>query len=131
MAHRRTHPPRDRYHREYDFHSSDSDFSDTDDHKKACIKKSSSIGPPRSKPCLVNRTRSTSLDSSNEDWPVESASSSSAMYLHSQSRPRDLEIHRHHSEGFLSLNNIREVIDEDQEKRVAQGGTLGQTFFLD
>lgn len=98
MAHRRNHPPRDRYHREYDFHSSDSDFSDADDHKKACIKKSSSIGPPRSKPCLVNRTRSTSLDSSNEDWPFEIASSSSTMYLHSQSRPRDLEVHRHHSD---------------------------------
>ncbi|KAH9509039.1 BTB/POZ domain-containing protein 10 [Bulinus truncatus] len=71
MANRRHHIPRDRYHREYDSHSSDSDISDTDDRKKTCIKKSSSLGPTRSKPCLVNRTRSQSFDntSSNEDCP--------------------------------------------------------------
>ncbi|KAI8735454.1 BTB/POZ domain-containing protein 10 [Biomphalaria glabrata] len=92
MANRRQHLPRDRYHREYDSHSSDSDISDTDDRKKTCIKKSSSIGPTRSKPCLVNRTRSQSFDntSSNEDCPSCELQGSSSMY--SRSGPHNLEI---------------------------------------
>ncbi|XP_059157449.1 BTB/POZ domain-containing protein KCTD20-like isoform X2 [Physella acuta] len=113
MANRRHHIPRDRYHREYDSHSSDSDISDTDDRKKTCIKKSSfktigktclptkslhgerstsSLGPTRSKPCLVNRTRSQSFDntSSNEDCPSCELRASSSMY--SKSRPQNLEI---------------------------------------
>ncbi|XP_076467021.1 BTB/POZ domain-containing protein KCTD20-like [Babylonia areolata] len=75
MAHRRRHHIRDRQ-REYDHYSSDTEeYSEAEDHhsKKTCIKRTSSIGPPRSKPCLVNRTRSLSLDntSSNEDCGPE------------------------------------------------------------
>ncbi|KAL8573571.1 BTB/POZ domain-containing protein 10 [Nucella lapillus] len=75
MAHRRHHRVRDRQ-REYDHYSSDTEeFSESEDHhsRKTCIKRTSSIGPPRSKPCLVNRTRSLSLDntSSNEDCGPE------------------------------------------------------------
>jgi len=91
MAHRRAPIPRDRYHREYDSHTSDSDLSETDERKKTCIKKSSSLGgPTHSKPCLVNRTRSQSLDntSSNEDCPTCEVRASCSMY----SRPRNLEM---------------------------------------
>lgn len=75
MAHRRQQRMRDRQ-REYDHYSSDTEeYSEAEDHhsKKTCIKRTSSIGPPRSKPCLVNRTRSLSLDntSSNEDCAPE------------------------------------------------------------
>ncbi|XP_005109271.1 BTB/POZ domain-containing protein 10 [Aplysia californica] len=95
MAHRRNHIPRDRYHREYDSHSSDSDYSETDERKKTCIKKSSSLGPPRSKPCLVNRTRSQSLDntSSNEDCPSCEVRASTSMY--SRTRPHNLDLPQH------------------------------------
>lgn len=77
MAHRRHHRHRQR---EYDHYSSDTEeFSDAEDHhsRKTCIKRTSSIGPPRSKPCLVNRTRSLSLDntSSNEDCGPDSTQS--------------------------------------------------------
>lgn len=75
MAYRRHQRMRDRQ-REYDHYSSDTEeYSEAEDHhsKKTCIKRTSSIGPPRSKPCLVNRTRSLSLDntSSNEDCAPE------------------------------------------------------------
>ncbi|KAL8620939.1 BTB/POZ domain-containing protein 10 [Nucella lapillus] len=75
MAYRRHQRLRDRQ-RKYDHYSSDTeDYSEAEDHhsRKTCIKRTSSIGPPRSKPCLVNRTRSLSLDntSSNEDFGPE------------------------------------------------------------
>ncbi|BFZ24840.1 hypothetical protein BsWGS_27880 [Bradybaena similaris] len=108
MANRRHHLPGDRFHREYDYHSSDSDLSDTDERKKACIKKSSSIGPPRSKPCLVNRTRSLSLDntSSNEDCP--SCEVPASPIMHSRSRPHNLDMpghlqQLHHCDGAAAL----------------------------
>ncbi|KAK6170795.1 hypothetical protein SNE40_019100 [Patella caerulea] len=70
MAYRRHHSYRERH---YDTNSSDSDYSEADERKKTCIKHKSSIGPTRSKPCLVNRVRSLSLEntSSNEDGPSE------------------------------------------------------------
>lgn len=53
---------------EYDTYSSDTDYySETDDRRKACIKRTSSIGAPRSKPCLVNRARSASFENSSND----------------------------------------------------------------
>ncbi|XP_029657137.1 BTB/POZ domain-containing protein KCTD20 [Octopus sinensis] len=58
------------YHREhlYDSASSDTeDYSESEDRKKACIKRTSSLGPPRSKPCLVNRVRSMSLEGRSSD----------------------------------------------------------------
>jgi len=74
MASRRPPVYKDKFHREYDdSHTSDSDLSETDEGRKTCIKKSSSLGgPAHSKPCLVNRTRSLSLDntSSNDDCPA-------------------------------------------------------------
>ncbi|PVD28965.1 hypothetical protein C0Q70_11561 [Pomacea canaliculata] len=82
MAHRRHNRIRDR--REYDHYSSDTEeYSETEDHhsRKTCIKRTSSIDPPRSKPCLVNRTRSMSLDntSSNEDCGPEPRSTSPSV----------------------------------------------------
>uniref|UniRef100_A0A0B6YRT0 BTB domain-containing protein n=1 Tax=Arion vulgaris TaxID=1028688 RepID=A0A0B6YRT0_9EUPU len=108
MANQRHNLPRDRFHREYDYHSSDSDLSDADDRKKTCIKKSSSTGPPRSKSCLVNRTRSQSLDntSSNEDCPSCEAQASSSMCTRPRQQNIDLpgQQQQHHScEGLVAL----------------------------
>lgn len=58
------------YHRDhvYDSASSDTeDYSETEDRRKTCIKRTSSLGPPRSKPCLVNRIRSLSLEGRSSD----------------------------------------------------------------
>lgn len=68
MAYRR-HRNHNHNHRSYDTDSEcDTDYySETEETKKACIKHTSSLGAPRSKPCLVNRCRTLSLDSSNED----------------------------------------------------------------
>ncbi|KAL3881592.1 hypothetical protein ACJMK2_028012 [Sinanodonta woodiana] len=55
---------------EYDSYSSDTEYySETEDRRKACIKRTSSLGTPRSKPCLVNRSRSDSFENytSNDD----------------------------------------------------------------
>ncbi|XP_052242907.1 BTB/POZ domain-containing protein 10-like [Dreissena polymorpha] len=74
--HRRHH----KRHEEYDTYSSDTDYySETDERRKACIKRTSSLGAPRdrhAKPCLVNRARSASFEnSSNEDGDVSCVSS--------------------------------------------------------
>ncbi|CAG5117362.1 unnamed protein product [Candidula unifasciata] len=94
MASQRHHISENRFRREYDYHSSDTDISD-DERKKTCIKKSSSKNTPRSKPCLVNRTRSQSLDntSSNEDCPSCEARASSSMYSCSRSQNFDMPLH--------------------------------------
>ncbi|XP_060574896.1 BTB/POZ domain-containing protein 10-like [Ruditapes philippinarum] len=70
--HRRVHKRAE----EYDTYSSDTDYySETDDRRKACIKRTSSLGAPRSKPCLVNRARSASFEnSSNDDGDVSVSS---------------------------------------------------------
>lgn len=62
---------------DYDTYSSDTDYySETDDRRKACIKRTSSLGAPRSKPCLVNRARSASFEnSSNDDGDCSNVSS--------------------------------------------------------
>ncbi|XP_076444563.1 BTB/POZ domain-containing protein KCTD20-like [Babylonia areolata] len=89
MAYRRHQRLRDRQ-RKYDHYSSDTeDYSEAEDHhsRKTCIKRTSSIGPPRSKPCLVNRTHSLSLDntSSNEDFGPDI--SLDPQELHRESEP--------------------------------------------
>ncbi|BFZ09983.1 hypothetical protein BsWGS_13022 [Bradybaena similaris] len=106
MASQRHHISENRYRREYDYHSSDTDISD-DERKKTCIKKSSSKGAPRSKPCLVNRTRSQSLDntSSNEDCPSCEARGSSSMYSCSRSQNFDLPGGQHGScDGSMAMS---------------------------
>lgn len=91
MAHHRDQLPRDRFHREYDSDSSDSDLSE-DEHRKTCIKKSSSLSEPtRSKPCLVNRTRSQSLDNSSNDDYQDFDPRPSMSYPRS-TRPHNLEL---------------------------------------
>lgn len=63
----------------YDSDTDTDYYSETEETKKTCIKRTSSLGAPRSKPCLVNRSRTLSLDtSSNEDGdtmskPIESS----------------------------------------------------------
>ncbi|XP_056016455.1 BTB/POZ domain-containing protein 10-like isoform X2 [Ostrea edulis] len=57
----------------YESNSSDTDYySETEDRKKTCIKSTSCLGTPKSKPCLVNRSRTHSLEtaSSNDDGDI-------------------------------------------------------------
>ncbi|XP_046584369.1 BTB/POZ domain-containing protein 10-like [Haliotis rubra] len=81
-SHREHRDHRD-HRRLYDSNSDeDTDFSETDDRKKTCIKRTSTIGQPaRSKPCLVNRVRSLSLEntSSNEEGGASDGRSASSM----------------------------------------------------
>ncbi|XP_041352659.1 BTB/POZ domain-containing protein 10-like [Gigantopelta aegis] len=87
MAYRRHNFQSHRDHRDsrsYDSSGSeDTDFSETEDRRKACIKRTSNLsGPTRSKPCLVNRVRSLSLEntSSNEEGAASDGKVSSASY---------------------------------------------------
>ncbi|XP_071115472.1 BTB/POZ domain-containing protein 10-like [Haliotis cracherodii] len=81
-SHREHRDHRD-HRRLYDSNSDeDTDFSETDDRKKTCIKRTSTIGQPaRSKSCLVNRVRSLSLEntSSNEEGGASDGRSASSM----------------------------------------------------
>ncbi|XP_074658795.1 BTB/POZ domain-containing protein 10-like [Tubulanus polymorphus] len=51
--------------REYDS-SSDTEFSEIDERRRTCIKRHSSIKPPRSKPCLVHRGSHTSTEGEDD-----------------------------------------------------------------
>ncbi|XP_033740636.1 BTB/POZ domain-containing protein 10-like [Pecten maximus] len=79
-----------RRHRHQNRHNYDSNtdsdtdyYSETDDRKKTCIKRTSSLGAPKSKPCLVNRARTLSLEntSSNEDGDVHHLSTGDEEFV--------------------------------------------------
>ncbi|XP_022293116.2 BTB/POZ domain-containing protein 10-like [Crassostrea virginica] len=73
MAYRRHKQQQQKTNTFYDSNSSDTDYySETEDRKKTCIKSTSCLGTPKSKPCLVNRSRTHSLEttSSNEDGDI-------------------------------------------------------------
>lgn len=78
MAYRR-HRNHNRNQTSYDTDSDTDYYSETEETKKTCIKRTSSLGAPRSKPCLVNRSRTHSLDTSSCDdadtmsKPIESS----------------------------------------------------------
>lgn len=80
MAYRRHRHHKNRSH--YDTNSSDTDYySETEDSgKKTCIKRTSSLSAPKSKPCLVNRVRTLSLEttSSNDEGELTGRSSPSS-----------------------------------------------------
>lgn len=134
MAYRRhRHQKRDTYDSNTD---SDTDYySETDDRKKTCIKRTSSLGAPKSKPCLVNRTRTLSLEntSSNEDGDVHHASTGDDEFVMT-SRPTSRAIGAQHltyqqliqtsrpSSNFQSYRNDPSNFSFPPDVGDAQGG---------
>ncbi|KAL4233372.1 BTB/POZ domain-containing protein 10 [Mactra antiquata] len=112
---------------EYDTYSSDTDYySETDDRRKACIKRTSSLGgAPRSKPCLVNRARSASFEnSSNDDGDVSvsSVNSTPGRSTRSQRVPANLLINFPivDGPGYFEMEETKSVVVVNQKTVTGQ-----------